>query len=254
MEHYPGDEDTTDEIECPNCGTRVYYEVLSCPKCGLHFNVDELTGEDEPAVELAPSSAQGLSVAAVLTGWMASAALAFLINLLASRIWPGQTPALLGQVILFLAAPIGAFGGGYLAARVAQRREVQHGALVSLLSLVSAVLLEAYWHDLATESVRPAALASWALMMLTGPLGAWLCARSLAQARLIGLFGRLPDPRKKTLRQLDEKQLYFELLARVRHDIDVAERLIAYEARRKPRAGRAVWIQDAIERLDRDKR
>lgn len=231
------------DIECPNCGTRVYDEVIVCPNCGLHFYPDELNALYEPDIENQPTT---FSAAAILTGWVASAAVAFAINWFVSRTWPGAAHNLLMNVLLFLAAPLGAFAGGYLAARIAGqavlRRTMWHGLLVSALSLASAVLLEAYWHDLATEPLSLTALISWLVLLPAGPLGAWLWDHLAQQAR------------QPVLLHNSEQQLYLELLARVRHDINVAERLIEYERRRRPQAKRIELIQTALYHLDRDNR
>lgn len=237
------------DIECPNCGTRVYDEVIVCPNCGLHFYPDELNALYTPDTDTQPTT---LSFAAVLAGWVTSAVVAFAINWIVSRAWPTAAENLpaayspLVNLLLFLAAPLGAFAGGYLAARLANqdalRRSLWHGLLVSALSLASALLLEAYWHDLATEPLRPLALVSWLVLLPAGPLGAWLWNRLARQAR------------QPVLLHNTEQQLYLDLLARVRHDINVAERLIEYERRRRPQAKRIELIQTALYHLDRDNR
>jgi hypothetical protein len=56
------------------------------------------------------------------------------------------------------------------------------------------------------------------------------------------------------MKKQNDRQQYQELLARVRHNIDTAERLIDYERRRRPNATRAQWIDSALSRLDRDNR
>ena len=68
------------DIECPNCGTRVYDEVIVCPNCGLHFYPDELNALYTPDTDTQPTT---LSFAAVLAGWVASAVVAFAISQLA---------------------------------------------------------------------------------------------------------------------------------------------------------------------------
>jgi putative membrane protein (TIGR04086 family) len=229
------------EIECPNCGEHVYFDVLVCPKCGLHFYPDETTIPDEVA---SPPRAGNFSISAVLAGWAASAVIAFLINLFASRIWSPQALNITGQIIVSASGPLGALVGGYLAARVAGKREKLHGLVVALLSLVIAILLETYWYDLFNQPLRLASMISWMILLPAGVFGAWIYTRTQAAVYL-----QLPSRSQPT-----EKSLYFDLLAHVRHDIDTAERLIDFERRRNPAASRAKLIQNAIERIDHDRR
>lgn len=60
---------------------------------------------------------------------------------------------------------------------------------------------------------------------------------------LAGLFG---GPR--------EARLYRDLVRRLRGDQEAAERLIELERQRRPNAGRASWIDNALYRLQRDNR
>lgn len=238
--NYRDEEDiSTSEFECPNCGERVHTDLLVCPKCGLHFYAgdrEETTGDETSEYR------SGISIWAIAAGWVVSTAVAFIINLFVSRIWANDPSALLATILLFLAAPLGGLAGGYLAARLAGNRVLWHGLGVSVLSLASAFVLEAYWHDLAVEPLSILTLASWVLMLIMGPLGGWFWLS------LAGLT-RFPQMEKQ-----NDRQQYQDLLARVRHNIDTAERLIDYERRRSPNATRAQWIDSALSRLDRDNR
>lgn len=60
---------------------------------------------------------------------------------------------------------------------------------------------------------------------------------------IAGLFG---GPR--------EARLYRDLVRRLRGDREAAERLIGLERQRRPHAGRAAWIDNALWRLQRDNR
>ena len=51
-----------------------------------------------------------------------------------------------------------------------------------------------------------------------------------------------------------EARLYADLVRRLRGDRDAAERLIELERQRRPSAGRASWIDNALYRLQRDNR
>lgn len=255
MAYTSGPDSTANEIECPNCGERVQAYFTACPNCGLSFYPED---EDEPArfpvtradtaLQPAPPKPEHktFSILALLAGWVASTAITYLGNNLAGRLFPVRVPgqALPLQALLFAAGPLGALAGGFLAARIAQERVAWHGLGVSILSLASIFLFEAYWRDLGSQPVGLATAASMALALGTGPLGALIWQRWQVSAS--GLAS-LPGP-------VDEKRLYYDLLSRVRHDIDAAERLIAYEARRRPKGSRAEWIASALYHLDRDNR
>jgi hypothetical protein len=51
-----------------------------------------------------------------------------------------------------------------------------------------------------------------------------------------------------------EARLYGDLVRRLRGDREAAERLIELERQRRPNAGRASWIDNALYRLQRDHR
>jgi hypothetical protein len=51
-----------------------------------------------------------------------------------------------------------------------------------------------------------------------------------------------------------EYELYTELLTKVQFDRETAESLIAYEQKRTPDGVRITWIQNAIDRWERDNR
>jgi rubredoxin len=231
------DDDDPSTFECPNCGERVTIDLFACPNCGLVFSLEAPDTPDEAAEQ-----ETGFSVTAALLGWLASAAAAFLINFLAGRAWTPEKLDTAGRVILVLSGPLGALAGGYLAGVIARRREVLHGLVVAGLSLVTGLLFEAYWRDLAQQFFSLAMLVSWGLILAAGPLGG-LLAR--------GLRSRAAHPRP---RQMNESELYRELLVLVRFDNNTAERLIAYEQKRHPNARRAALIQNAIERWEHDNR
>lgn len=239
MGRYSEDDENVGEMECPNCGERVYEEVLVCPRCGLHFYPDE---ESSPEVYETPSSNKAFSFSAILAGWVVSAGIAFLINYAASRIWSPQALSPGGQFLVSAAAPVGALAGGYLAAVLAREKVFIHGLAVALPSLLSAILLETFWFDPFSQPLRPATVFNWIALLLAGVLGAWIWSRTNAIRR----FPSWPKP--------GQQRLYNDLLPLVRHDINTAERLIDYERRRIPNATREQLIKNAIDRLNRDRR
>lgn len=231
------------EIECPRCGERVYAEVTVCPKCGLHFYGNDLDEEEnESAASL--GSVIWAWVNPILAGWLVSGLLAFLIHRLAGWLWADPGAAAGGQALLWLASPLGALAGAALAAFVMKGKGLAVGLGVGVLSLIPAYLLEAFWLNLASQGPGWRALTSWAAAVIAGALGGWLWEHSGRRLRVPWLEARLPS----------EKDLYYELLAHVHHDIDLAERLVEYERKRTPNLGRAALIRNALERLERDRR
>ncbi len=47
------------EIECPRCGTIVFYEVTRCPNCGVSFYEPEGENDPPPQKQRAPASGPG---------------------------------------------------------------------------------------------------------------------------------------------------------------------------------------------------
>jgi len=232
------------EIECPNCGERVYYEVTVCPKCGCNLYPDE-EAETEPQVASAAPTPRTLSAKGIVLGALASAVAVFLLNRLASVIWPAGDGSAL-QVFLLAAGPISALAGGYLAGGLARREGVLNGLVVGIASLAPAYFLEAYWHDLSQEPIGAAALISWVVMVGCGALGGWLWQRMDSRAAVQALF----HPRLS----MSKGRLYEELLILVHRDQGAADRLIELEGRRNPQLSRAARIQNAIDRLRHDRR
>ena len=236
--------DNPNEMECPNCGELVYMEVLVCPKCGLHFYEQEVNELDESDNESERTNLF-VSVGFILIGFVVSGGLAFGLNQVAAMIWPTHQGAGF-QGVLWVAGPLGALAGGYLVALLSRQRVLLHGLLVGLATLVSAYFLEAYWQDLSTQPLGIATLAGWIVIVACGVLGSWLWESLNRRSVVKALF--LP------LAHSSEQSLYLELLSRVRHDINTAERLIELERHRNPKLARAALIQNALEQLERDRR
>lgn len=129
--------------------------------------------------------------------------------------------------------PLGAFAAGYWAGQQPGGRAMQYALFATGVLLLAAYLFRAL----------PDNAVSLLLALAGGPLGALLAARGGFGA--LGLNVKLPQR---------ENALFDQLLMRVRQDRYMAERLIEFERRRSPNAPRARLIQDAIDRLDRDRR
>ncbi len=243
----PGNRDLS-QIECPNCGKPVPFEVLVCPNCGLHLYLDDLIEEEETPEPAPPTPRPERQIISILlTGFLFAALVTLLIEMVASHLWTTETLSTVGKLVLFIAGPLGALLGGYAAAANQSRRsfDLQRvlglGLGVSLLNLAPVLLSESYWYNLAIMPLRPLAIASILVMLLIGPLGSWIWLRT---TRATVDLPEIPSP--------DELHSYYKLLAYVRHDMDIAEQLIAYERKRSPNASRKKLIENAIYHLKQD--
>ena len=234
----------TNDIECPNCGASVYYELTRCPKCGWNlYDADANEAFDPPASNAGGNPAWVGSARAILLGSLAAAALAFVAQNFIGRIYSPQTLTPLAQVILFLSGPFGALGGGYLAGALAKRQPAAHGLAVGVLTIGAALVLETHWRDVDTSfMMQPVTCLDWIMMIVAGMGGALLYMRLNEQASLPAWI------------TVPEQDLYRDLLAKAHHDPQTAERLIALERQKTPQASRRTLIQNAIERWLHDNR
>ncbi|MBN1312347.1 MAG: hypothetical protein JXB30_13090 [Anaerolineae bacterium] len=226
------------EIECPQCGTMVYYELDRCPECGLDsYPPDDDTEGDS---ELPRGGGWGTSLAAIMIGWLVSGTVAFVLFYLSRPIFP-ETTGWQVQSLLFVTAA--AFVGGYVSSTIAGRQPILHGLLVAFLSIINAILPETLWRSITTGTlVSPMTLLAWGLIMIGGVAGA-----------VTSVHLRL---RTASLQPAEDREgdLYQDLMIRVRHDREVADRLIALERQRDPTASQADLIRSAIARWERDNR
>jgi hypothetical protein len=139
---------------------------------------------------------------------------------------------------VLIGLPLGAFMGGYWAGLQTTYRPWLYGLFASGVLLIVAALFGALPYD---------ALVIIVLVLAGGPLGAWLAARGGLRSLGINVNMKMKVPGR-------EDHLYRDLLAMVRQDRYMADRLIDFERRRSPAAPRERLIQDAIERLKRDRR
>jgi hypothetical protein len=234
------------ELECPNCGANVYYELTRCPKCGWNF-YDPDANEDPAETEREGGEGSGWlnSLKAVFVGWLAAAALAFGFHYAVSRLYAPEALELPGWVALFLSGPVATLAGGYLAGVNAKSKPGVHGLIVGILTIGSALLLESHWREVTPGILTdPLIWINWMLVILAGAGGDLIYAKLNAQ-RPVEL------PRWLVLR---EEDLWQDLLAKVGYDQATAERLIAFERTKAPQAVRSMLIQNAIERWMRDNR
>lgn len=252
----------SNDLECRHCGATFYYELTHCPKCGHAIypsdfdDSEEEEGETEaegwginpenlkpsPRPKSPPHPLGGILMGSVGSNFIAIFLFFILENFFEKAIT--ASPASLIHFIPLASVPLGAILGGYVAMQMNQDRPLLNGISVGLLSLPLTVLLTAYQYDLATEPFfRPETLPWWAAILLAAILGSYLPRRVIQTNTLQTLF----TPRT-------ESQLYTDLLTKVQFDRPTAESLIAYEQNRAPHATRFEWIQNAIDRWERDNR
>ncbi|MBN1430664.1 MAG: hypothetical protein JXB07_20000 [Anaerolineae bacterium] len=226
------------DIECPQCGAVVYYELDRCPECGLDFYPPD--DEEEESWKPTRSRGWGRSLIAVIGGWLV-AGIAALILFFRFSLIDAQTTDWTMVGLMFIT--VSAFMGGYIVVAITRHSPIRHGILVSLLVIVDAVLIEALWRVVTIDTlVRPLTLLAWGLIIAGGMAGA-VTSMQLQQ--------RAGHAHPQASREDD---LYRDLLARVRHDRAVAERLIAFESRQNTAAARSELIKSAITRWERDNR
>lgn len=216
----------------------VYYELDCCPECGLDFYpADDMSENDAGPLR---AKSWGTSLSAIIVGWLASGMTTFALLYLSWTVFPGVVE---GQTQSLAFAAIAAFVGGYIANVMTRRLPVLQGILVAVLSIVNVVLLETLWRNNTVETVvRPMTLLAWGLIIVGGVAGA-----------VISMQLKLRAARSQP-QAMSENDLYQDLLARVRHDRGVADRLIAFERQRAPTAGRIELIKNAIARWEHDNR
>lgn len=239
------------DLECPHCGTTFYDELTRCPTCGRNLYPDEDESETSADIwgvapeSLKTTTSQNTSphpLTGILVGSFLSTVIGLILFFVLNKLFP--TTEVVTRYISLTSIPLSAFTGGYIASALNLERPFFSGFTVGLLSLALALLLTAYQSDLAAEPLlRPETISWWAVILLAAIVGSFLRYRTTQKTTLQHLF----SPRTET-------QLYTELLSKVQFDRATAESLIAYEQKRAPTGTRFVWIQNAIDRWERDNR
>ena len=222
----------------------MYYELNECPECGLKFYLPEEDGWQETWTAEQPDGGGvtigGVSVVGVFFGWLSASLVLFAFQLFGNIAVPSAQPLYL--TLLFLGSGIVAgFVGGYLAGWLSDDKHLAAAAIVGMLTILVSVIIEAFWRDLASEALLSLRVILTWIAILLAALGGGLITRNRALRVDDVLFA-------------DEDDLYHKLMVKIGYDRALAERLIDYERRRVPNAGRAVWIQSAITRWEWDNR
>jgi len=230
-------------FECPNCGARIYPEMLRCPQCGQIMYPED---EAEPAPEAESSSARWVgALGATIIGWIAASGVALLLQIIVAVLKNSSEIGWFASSVLFMSGPLGALTGGYLCALVARQHQRLLGGIVGIMLLPILVLLTTHWYEVTLDLLlKPVMLLAGGLSIAAGLAGGWL---NLVITNSTGWKDRWKV-------RGWEDMLYQDLLRRARFNGSIADRLIEYERQQDPSATRLKLIQNAIERWERDNR
>lgn len=231
-------------FECIRCGAQVYHAALHCPHCGLDLYPEEIDGDALPEDPLPPltmrrfSPGSALFICAILSAFLTYAWLPLHI------VFP-YTGGLAAQAIPLIAGSIAALAAGYGTCALLRKMRPLHGLLLGAFSTLNAVVLVAFWREMAFSQAlfHPLTLEILALCLLCGIAGQFTYAHLLHRANH-------PAPAPESA----EDSLYVNLLHRVGFDQARLERLVEQERRSAPRASRNDLLSRAIARWDRDNR
>ncbi|MBN1665831.1 MAG: 50S ribosomal protein L32 [Anaerolineales bacterium] len=231
-----------DRIECPRCGEDVSLEHTICPHCGLNFYLPEANHwpeiEQDELSEATDSLAHQFLL--VLMGWLITSGIAFLLFLVVRAVVRDPSWGDIWFAGLMVASTA---LGAWMAARYAQQAQLWIALSVSSVSIGTAILFDAFRQNLALVGVvRLESLLTWVAMLVIGAgLGWWQARQSLRVDHLL-------------FTPASETEFYDQLLARLRYDRALLERLVTYERQRNPDGNRAQWLRSAIQRWERDNR
>lgn len=232
-------EENDNEIECARCGGRFDMELTRCPHCGVNiYEPEDDLGRQNDALSSVKNALR--FPFAIFAGWFITAFVGLLLYI---PIRAAQTTAPNVNFIVItttLAVSLGAFAGGFLYQRIHQGK----GTFGNFSQILFGVLLGTL--IFLTENTL------WMLLSLVGLLiigaadffGIQLADKMLRKAMINDLFAPV----------VATQQRYQDLLAKVSHDRDVAERLIQHERSITPKATRDILIENAIKRWERDNR
>ncbi len=222
----------------------MYYGLNACPECGLNFYLPQEDEWQETWTAEQPDSGGltigGVSLAGVIFGWLFASLVLFAFQLLGKIEFLSEQSLYI--TLLFLGSGIFAgFVGGYLAGWLSNDKHLFAAAIVGLLTVLTSVIIEGFWRDLASEALLNLRVILTWIAILLAAFGGGLIIRNRALRVDDALFG-------------DEEELYHKLMVKIGYDRSLAERLINYERHRTPKATRVIWIRSAITRWERDNR
>lgn len=239
------------EIECARCGEVFYYELNRCPNCGQSVYVSEEDDDEGSGWGIGPERdtledwlAMFTPAAAIFAGLFFS----FVVStgsFLVLRSFFGDLGATWpGRGILLASVPFGAAVGGYAAAAMEGNRPGRMGWWVGGLSIIAAVVLAGVDRELNSGNwIALDTIPIWILTVLGGAAGGEFWRRRQRDEVVRQLFPNFPP----------EDTLYADLMKRIGHDTEIAERLIEHERYFMPNATRRTLIESALQRLERDR-
>ena len=227
------------EIECARCGGIFHIDLTICPHCGV--NVYEPEDKPRHQNETLYNIKDALRLPfAIFAGWFISAFIGLLLYIpirAAQTIPPTSTFIALTATLVL---SVGAFAGGFLYHRIQQRKSNLGSLSQVIFSLLMGILV------MLTEGSLWTAPSIIGLLVIAAAslFGIKVADKMLRKAMISDLFAPVVESQKR----------YLELLMKVGHERDVAERLIEHERRFTPKATRNILVENAIKRWEQDNR
>lgn len=231
------------EIECARCGGISHIEETRCPHCGvsIYEPEDEHPAQDNSALNNVKNALR--QPFAIFSGWFIAAFIGLLLYI-PIRLAGAEAPSQLLLTLLVTGTlSLGAFSGSFLYQRIQQGKsafgnisQIGLSVLIGVLIFITeggSVLL---WTAFSILALGIIGLASF--------LGIKIADKMLRQAMINDLFAPV----------VESQQRYQDLLVKIGHDREVAERLIEHERKITPKATRKLLIENAIKRWMRDNR
>jgi hypothetical protein len=229
--------------ECPHCGAKIYPEMTRCPECGQNMYPED--EESLPTQASSTTASSGSFLGALLIGIMIASGIALILHFIVASFAVPSSLGGLGKAVLFLAGPLGSLVGGYVGSGLARQWPKLLGGVVGALTLPVLALFTTHWVEVTPVFLlSPWVILAVLLTILAGVVGGWLN---------VTLSGNADWKEKWQVRGWEDL-LYQDLLRKVRFNGSTADRLIEYERKQDPQAGRLKLIQNAIERWERDNR
>lgn len=230
------------ELECPHCGATFHYELTRCPNCGvnIYFPEDEEDGEVGQAFSSFVDAFR--FPLGILAGWTATIVLSLSLYIPIRFAFTMPQSQYVLYTLVVTCIGVGAFGGGFIALRVAKENVIVGALLVGLAGVGIAIMI--LLREWGTALPFPSVTLGWLVILAAGYAGAKVAEKMLQKATLETLFV-VPQT---------EENLYQDLFIKAGYDHDIAKRLIEYERQRAPGAARSQLIRNAIQRWERDNR
>jgi putative membrane protein (TIGR04086 family) len=185
------------EIECPHCGEIFFYELTRCPACGrsvypLDGDMESLPFHGERgSLDIIKKLVNSI---AVVAGGLFIASLIALIPYFSIKQFISPLSLTGMQILIFAITILGAFTGGFIAARFSKHQASFHGLFVGFFGFGLTLLLTAFEVDIDNiQRILPVyvLIIGWGLISLAGLTGAKVAVRWAQKTALEELFS--PD-------------------------------------------------------------